>query len=642
MIRQHSNPTAVHQRRSARVAATVVTVAALFASCSSDSGRSSTDSAGDTSGEPAPVTSESTESTDAPTTDAPSTEASVPSTESSAPDVDAVELPPGVAPPNDGTGIGTPAAMDRPDCTTGDLYTAYGRLNSFAEGAGPICVRPFEDGEDNGGATSTGVTADSITVVFLVPASDAQAQASSNRATGEPGNDRDAFHDLIIPMAQYYETWGRSLDVKFVDSSGSDEAAQRADAIAVLELDPFVVINGDTSGLDVFEAEIAKADTLVFGYAASPAEVEALAPYRWGGNDPQAAMVNAAEAVGKQLVGKPAQWAGSDDLKAQERTFGLVYMDEVIDAELFTEEFSGFDGELAVQAAHPANGSTFGDPAIAQQYGPTIVAQMKEAGVTTVLLASDVAMIKTMMEEASRQDWYPEWFSTGVGYFDFQPFTSSYPPEQASQMFGLALLSPYLTPDADPAVAAISGATAPINWYFGEGTGTTTPRILAATGWLLAGIHTAGPNLTAATFQQGLFSVPASGGSISDNPLVPMTGFGGTTQLPYPGYFTTPLDFAVEWISVDTEGPAPAIGAIGKPAQMFLNEGARYSAGNWPTDPIPFFDASQSITDFATRPASVPTPVPVPCDGCPIDGGSDVTVGSPSPDGFIVEPPSAS
>jgi hypothetical protein len=641
MIGQHSNPTAPGRRPASAVAA-VLAVAALFAACSSDSGRSSTDSAADVPAETTASTTEATESTDAPTTDAPATEPSTPASEPSTPDADTVEPPPGVAPPNEGTGIGTPAAMDRPDCSVGDQYTAYGRLNSFAEGTGPICVRQFEDGEDNGGATATGVTADAITVVLLVPAADAQGQGATNRATGQPGNDRDAFHDLIVPMMQYYETWGRSLDVRFVDSSGSDEAAQRADALAVLELDPFAVINGDTSGLDVFEAEIAKAGTLVFGYAASPAEVEALAPYRWGGNDPQAAMVNAAEAVGKQLVGKPAEWAGSDALKSQDRTFGLVYMDEVIDPELFAEQFGEHGGQLAAEASHPANGSTFGDPAVAQQFGPTIVAQLKEAGVTTVLLASDVAMITTMMQEATRQDWYPEWFSTGVGYFDFQPFTSGYPPEQASQMFGLALLSPYLTPDPDPAVAAISGATAPVNWYFGEGTGTTTPRNLAAAGWLMAGIHTAGPDLTPDTFQQGLFSIPASGGSISDNPLVAMTGFGGTTQLPYPGYFTTPLDFAAEWISVDTEAPAPAIGAIGKPAQMFVNDAARYSAGNWPTEPIPFFDPSQAITDFATRPASVPTPVPVPCDGCPVDGGSDVTVGSPSPDGFIVEPSSAS
>lgn len=643
-IQTSTGHTTIRHRGSSRwralAVAAVLASSMLAAACSSDSGR---DEAADTTtaAEPPPSDTATTEvvSTDAPTTEsvAPGTDAPD-TTDAEDADALAVELAPGAGEPTAGSGIATTAALENPRCTVDDETGPYGRFPNFAEATGPVCVRPFEDGEDNGGSTSRGVTADAITVVYLVPAADATGQTSSNRATGDAGNDRDAFHDIIVPQMQYYETWGRALDIRYVESTGADEAAQRADAITVLGLEPFAVVNGNTAGLDVFEAEIAKADTLVFGYSASPDEVEALAPYRWGGNDPQAAMVNSAEVIGKQLAGKPAEWAGSDDLTSTERTFGLVYMDDVIDDELFAEQLAEYDVELSAAEGHPANGSTFGDPAIAQQFGPTIVAQLKDAGVTTVVLASDVAMIGTMMAEASRQNWYPEWFVTGAGFFDFQPFTSGYPADQASQMFGIALLSPYLVPDADPAVAAISGATAPINWYYGEGTGTTSPRVLAGAGWLMAGIHSAGPDLTPETFTQGLFSIPASGGSMSGTPIGAMTGFGETTGLPYPGYFVTPVDFAPEWISVDIEAPAPAIGAIGKPSQMFVDGGTRYASGNWPTEPIAWFDESQAITSFETRPEGTPVPVPAPCQGCPTSGGAD-TPGSPSPDGFVVEPP---
>src|SRR5262245_40301883 len=81
-----------------------------------------------------------------------------------------VKVPEGAAPPVAGTGLGTKEALDDPRCNTGDQYSVYGRWDTSTVGAGPYCVRPFEDGEDNGGATAKGVTADSIKIVAVIPA----------------------------------------------------------------------------------------------------------------------------------------------------------------------------------------------------------------------------------------------------------------------------------------------------------------------------------------------------------------------------------------------------------------------------------------------------------------------------------------
>jgi hypothetical protein len=82
----------------------------------------------------------------------------------------AVPPPPGAAKPTPGSGIGTTAALDNPECQHDDpSYGVYGRFNSTSVGGGPICVKPWKDGDNNGGATSPGVTKTAITVYAMLP-----------------------------------------------------------------------------------------------------------------------------------------------------------------------------------------------------------------------------------------------------------------------------------------------------------------------------------------------------------------------------------------------------------------------------------------------------------------------------------------
>jgi hypothetical protein len=110
------------------------------------------------------------------------------------------------------------------------------------------CVEPFTG--DNGGATATGVTADSIKVVVYIgdPAKN-PLQAASVRGAGadvSPATAKETYQGYIDLFAKYYETYGRSIDVTFFDGSGGpmDEVAARADAKAIADLKPFAVLNG--------------------------------------------------------------------------------------------------------------------------------------------------------------------------------------------------------------------------------------------------------------------------------------------------------------------------------------------------------------------------------------------------------------
>ena len=204
---------------------------------------------------------------------------------------------------------------------------------------------------------------------------------------------------------------------------------------------------------------------------------------------------------------------------------------------------------------------------------------MKNAGVTTVILWSDVAMNHALTKQATSQDWHPEWFVTGALFQDLGLFARGYHQDQFAHTFGLSNLFPYTVPDPDPAVAALSGPNAPLNWYWGDALGTTAQAsIPSRVGWVLNGIHAAGPDLTPKTFQQGLFSIPAHGGAASGYTTNFLVGYGRTPGLPYDEYLQLGLDFAPMWWDSDSTGASNGTGTQGKGVVRYIEGAKRYAA----------------------------------------------------------------
>jgi hypothetical protein len=114
---------------------------------------------------------------------------------------------------------------------------------------------------------------------------------------------RDAIEG---PYQRFFETYGRRVDLEFITSSGDDESAQRADAVAVEAKKPFAVIDATWATHDVFEGTIAASKIPVYGNssAATYESTQKQAPYRWGQADAMATALNTAEFVGKQVVGR--------------------------------------------------------------------------------------------------------------------------------------------------------------------------------------------------------------------------------------------------------------------------------------------------------------------------------------------------
>ena len=70
----------------------------------------------------------------------------------------------------------------------------------------------------------------------------------------------DAVIDENAIAAQFWETWGRTVEYEFVQASGTDETAERADAVSVIAKKPFAVFDTATfaqgGGGDVFARQV--------------------------------------------------------------------------------------------------------------------------------------------------------------------------------------------------------------------------------------------------------------------------------------------------------------------------------------------------------------------------------------------------
>ncbi len=167
---------------------------------------------------------------------------------------------------------------DRCDTTIGKLkYPSY-----FAGD----CYAPFSG--DNGGATATGVTGDTIKVVFY------QAQPSDPvlnyiTAAVKVDDTNDQTFQTIKNWTKfyetYYETYGRKVELVNFTATGAstDEVSARADATTIAEdIKPFAVWGGPIL-TTAFEDELAARKVLCIdcGPATSYDQMIKNGPYLW-------------------------------------------------------------------------------------------------------------------------------------------------------------------------------------------------------------------------------------------------------------------------------------------------------------------------------------------------------------------------
>ena len=76
---------------------------------------------------------------------------------------------------------------------------------------------------------------------------------------------------------------------------------------------------------------------------------------------------------------------------------------------MFDKTLAKYGGKIdpAAVVSYPASSSTTGDPTVAQEQAPTIITKLKDAGVTTVILLADSAMIGALTSRRPRRTTTP-------------------------------------------------------------------------------------------------------------------------------------------------------------------------------------------------------------------------------------------
>lgn len=447
-----------------------------------------------------------------------------------------------------------------------------------------LCV-PAWTGDDNGGATTKGVTADEIKVAIGVPASTAIAEGPLDREF-DP-DDAPTEHEIKVWQVYFnerFEFYGRYLQFYIVKVDSSDEDQARAAVrAAVQNWGVFAYLGHYATTNAAATNEAIRQELVTFAFDNNPVEF-----YRdnhpWVYSfemDSWQTRYIGAEMACKQYAGKPPGSLNEEQDPTfdytQPRKWGLIiYQDEVRTGarKMYEDQMAkcGVTFEPGGVAEYNLNDNS------SQIAGS--VTKLRQAGVTTIILAVDPLTPAAVAYEAERTGYSPEWLCiTGCA----SNTTGRLLPDNQSHHFVTMSFEEIPRADADKdwyrAFKEIDPEGDPEDDYFRE------------LQQLSGAIQHSGPTLTPESLWKGLRAQPCRtpepiwsiGGCYSDpNPQSDVHYLGDYTYSDY-----------VSFMWMDNTGDDPNSSSTG--AWCYMNMGTRYRYKEVPTEPLPFRDPERCI-----------------------------------------------
>lgn len=423
---------------------------------------------------------------------------------------------------------------------------------------------------DNGGATSPGVTPTEIRVAML---------AGDNRpVTAECG--QDSTHQLNCDWQAWidsrYQLYGRQMHIYYVAGGGGSAGAE-AGAVSARSQNMFAL--ADLSPLNSSVAPDAVGQKLVtWTFYRTNAFFQSSAPYAWSWHASNDRLMDiGGEMVCKQLAGKPPSFNQHKDASfnySKPRKFGAVILEEGNDTTT----------ENLMKKALARCGVSLGRDVIPYTIdgaGSTLasaVTQFKFDGVTTILDFGDQLSTTQMAAAATQQQYFPEWVAYGTHNLEQSSFDESIDPNQWGHAIGFFLSEiPRQLSQMDWYIAACQ--VDPNCANLGPGWGGEGPlgtqSVFDAFVEMANGFQLAGPHLTPQSFSSGLHTL--------QRPPDPAWAVGGSFQDPDPWSFEKYASFV--WWNPNAIDPVTA----GQGAWVYVNDAHRYTTGQVPTAPLPFF-----------------------------------------------------
>ncbi|HVU62316.1 MAG TPA: hypothetical protein VHD58_11795 [Mycobacteriales bacterium] len=423
---------------------------------------------------------------------------------------------------------------------------------------------------NNGGATTRGVTGSTITIAYRITSDPSFQQTLAEIGGAQFADTQADVNRTINGLADYFNShfqfYGRKLKFVFYKGQGSQTnellgGGQQQASDDALKVATSIKAFGDMSAVtEPYADSLSRDKVMNFGVPYMSKEWFAQrAPYSWSIATDCTGVSDAVAEVGvRELAGKKAVFAGPA-LASHTRTFATLAPDNPWYQECVANGASIFKkaGDPApLNIPYQLNLATLANQA------DSIISKLKADNITTVVCGCDPIIPVYLTQRAAEQDYYPEWSVVGVALTDEDIVGQLFDQSEWAHAFGVTYQGPTLPYQATLGYAAYKSAVP-------SSEPSTFVNLIYAQMYMLAlGIQEAGPDLTPASFEQGMRAYPGG------------TGEFGTWGFP-PGNFTPTLDGAeIYWdpnkISVYNNR---------KGAYVFASK--RYTLQAWPKGDFP-------------------------------------------------------
>jgi hypothetical protein len=428
---------------------------------------------------------------------------------------------------------------------------------------------------DNGGSTARGVTAEEIVVSVRVLEGPSAAEIFADISGESVEDSPESYENTLRALGDYFSTrfqlYGRKLTFELFRGQGNGAAeltgggkeAALADAVTARELGAFADLSAITTP---YADAIARQGIVGFGapYPSRSWFVERR-PFAWSPFPDGTSVSEAGVAwvVARLRSQDTADHAGAG-LRGKPRVYGLVAPENAEyrgSVERYVQQVEAAGFSFAADLRYKVDINSMPNQA------SNIVAQLKDAGVTTVVCACDPVMLALgMAPKANEQEWEPEWLTGGLAFVEQDIVSQLIDDRQWQHAFGTAFNAESEPLGASYPYAAFKQMRPDDEPSFG------VEELYYQMYMLALGIQLAGPELTPESFEAGMFSYPGRSGPRG------FWSFG-------PDDYTSTDDFREIWwdpdrISAQNNEPG---------AWVELNGGARYFTDTVPHGPAPFF-----------------------------------------------------
>lgn len=442
------------------------------------------------------------------------------------------------------------------------------------------CAQAFAG--DNGGATYRNVTRNEVRVGIWHSTSMPNARGA---VADEPGPNEGAAARTHRVLQAYwnrnFELYARRLQIVALPDPGGTVAQARAAAVAA---DEEYRVFASTHLAPAFCDELARRTLVCYqGDPVSQAAYTERHPFWWGyqaATDSNEELV--AEFVCKQLVGRPAEFAGAAEA-GRPRRVGVVYQSS---ADTGFRTSADFTAKLREECGvEPAATADLPNPTADGRAGAEIasaIARFRSEGVTTVVNYTTLLTFLPMQQAADASGYFPEWMLSGEYGLDFNDIGRLLPQGQMLHAFGLSgweVPLPFAETECYRAYKSMDPDAEPDE--------SVCRIFFHQVMQVVNGLQNAGPILTPETFAAGMYRYGYR------RPPPPHAIFGG-----YGAGDHSFIDaFGAVWW--DATAPDPAGGEPG--AFRWTRGGHRYLRGEIPADPLPLFREGIATTGTATK-----------------------------------------